>query len=184
MAPPPNIPAAKRAGLPVDIARLATDGDGWLTAEERYAVKTWGICTQLQDHVFMVRIRMPGGVVPTAQARGAGRLAARYGESWLHLTTRQNVELHWVRDRDVPALLDEMATYGLSSRSSCGHTLRNVMASEDAGVGLDEPFDCLPDARLISDTLIARSAELNVTLPSRLERRPRGIASVPPRRAR
>ena len=42
------------------------------------------------------------------------------------------------------------------------------MCSEDAGVGLDEPFDCFPDARLVSDTLIARSAELNVTLPSRL----------------
>jgi sulfite reductase beta subunit-like hemoprotein len=166
--PLPNIPAAKRAGLPVDIDRLATDGDDWLTPEERYALKTWGICTQLQDHVFMIRIRIPGGVVPTAQARGAGRLAARFGEDWLHLTTRQNLELHWVRDRDVPAVLDQLAGYGLSTRSACGHTVRNVMASEDAGVGLDEPFDCLPDARLISDTLIGRSAELNVSLPSRL----------------
>ena len=51
----------------------------------------------------MVRIRIPGGVMSTAQARGAGRLAARYGEEWLHLTTRQNLELHWVHDRDVPA---------------------------------------------------------------------------------
>jgi sulfite reductase beta subunit-like hemoprotein len=166
--PPPNIPAAKRAGLPVDIARLATDGDDWLAPEERYALKTWGICAQLQDHVFMLRIRIPGGVVPTAQARGAGRLAARYGEDWLHLTTRQNLELHWVLDRNVPALLDELTGYGLSTRSACGHTVRNVMASEDAGVGLDEPFDCLPDARLISDALIARSTVLNCNLPSRL----------------
>ncbi|MET0910055.1 MAG: hypothetical protein ABWZ99_11330, partial [Ilumatobacteraceae bacterium] len=147
MAPPPNIPAAKRAGLPVDIGRLATDGDGWLTPEERYALKTYGICTQLQDHVFMVRIRIPGGVMPTGHARGAARLAARFGEDWLHLTTRQNMELHWVADRDVPALLDQIDDYGLSTRSACGHTVRNVMASEDAGVGLDEPFDCLPDAR-------------------------------------
>src|SRR5215217_2496809 len=166
--PLPNIPAAKRAGLPVDIDRLATDGDDWLSPEERYALKTWGICTQLQDHVFMVRIRVPGGVIPTAQARGAARLAAQFGEDWLHLTTRQNLELHWVHDRDVPALLGQLAGYGLSTRSACGHTVRNVMASEDAGVGLDEPFDCLPDARMISDALIGRSAELNVNLPSRL----------------
>ncbi len=164
----PNIPAAKRAGLPVDIARLATDGDDWLSPEERYALKTWGICTQLQDHVFMIRIRVPGGVIPTAQARGTARLAAQFGEDWLHLTTRQNVELHWVHDRSVPAVLDQLTGYGLSTRSACGHTVRNVMASEDAGVGLDEPFDCLPDARMISDALIGRSAELNVTLPSRL----------------
>jgi len=166
--PLPNIPAAKRAGLPVDIDRMATDGDDWLSPEERYALKTWGICTQLQDHVFMVRIRVPGGVIPTAQARGAGRLAAQFGEDWLHLTTRQNLELHWVHDRDVPALLGQLVGYGLSTRSACGHTVRNVMASEDAGVGLDEPFDCLPDARMISDALIGRSAELNVSLPSRL----------------
>jgi hypothetical protein len=51
----PNIPAAKRAGLPVDLDRLADEGDGWLTPEDRYALKTWGVCTQLQDHVFMVR---------------------------------------------------------------------------------------------------------------------------------
>ena len=93
----PNIPAAKRAGLPVDLDRLATDGDGWLTPEDRYALKTHGVCTQLQDHVFMVRIRIPGGVLP-ADA-GPGRWPgwpARYGEDWLHLTTRQNIELHWV----------------------------------------------------------------------------------------
>ena len=166
--PPPNIPAAKRAGLPVDIARLATEGDDWLSPEERFALKTYGICTQLQPHVFMVRIRIPGGVLPTAHARGAGRLAAQHGEEWLHLTTRQNLELHWVPDRAVPALLEQMEGYGLSTRSACGHTVRNVMASEDAGVGLDEPFDCLPDARLISDTLIGRSAQLNTVLPSRL----------------
>ena len=164
----PNIPAAKRSGLVVDIDRLETDGDGWLTPEDRYALKMHGICTQLQPHMFMVRLRIPGGVMPTAHARGLGRVAARCGEDWLHLTTRQNIELHWVQDRMVPNTLRMIESAGLSTRSACGHTIRNVMASEDAGVGLDEPFDCLPDARLISDTLVARSAELNVTLPSRI----------------
>ena len=71
-------------------------------------------------------------------------------------------------DRAVPALLDELDAAGMSTRSACGHTIRNVMASEDAGTGVDEPFDCLPDAQLISASLVARSAELNVSLPSRL----------------
>src|SRR5690606_12414299 len=65
-------------------------------------------------------------------------------------------------------LLRAIERLGLTTRSACGHTMRNVMCSEDAGLGLDEPFDCLPDARLVSDTLLARSAELNVTLPSRI----------------
>lgn len=167
-APAPDIPAAKRAGLPVDLDRLTAEGDGWLSPEERYSLKTHGICAQLQPGFFMVRVRVPGGVAPTAQVRGLARVAARRAEDWLHLTTRQQVELHWVADREVAATLHELARHGLSTRSSCGHTVRNVMCSEDAGVGLDEPFDCFPDARLISDTLVARSAELNVRLPSRL----------------
>jgi sulfite reductase beta subunit-like hemoprotein len=164
----PNIPAAKRAGLPVDISRLTAEGDGWLSAEERYALKTHGICAQAQGGVFMIRVRIPGGVVPTDQMRSLARLAARHAEDWLHLTTRQNVELHWVGAQDVETVLAGVARAGLSTRSACGHTLRNVMCSEDAGVGLDEPFDCLPDARLISDTIVARSAELNTQLPSRI----------------
>jgi sulfite reductase beta subunit-like hemoprotein len=163
-----DVPAAKRAGLPVDLARLVTDGDDWLTPNERYALKTWGVCAQSQDHVFMVRVRVPGGVLTTDQARGLARLARRDGPDWLHLTTRQNVEFHWVDDRRVVRLIDDLGRIGLSTRSACGHTLRNVLCSEDAGVGLDEPFDCFPDARLLSDAIVARSAALNCELPSRV----------------
>ncbi|MDQ3757250.1 MAG: nitrite/sulfite reductase [Actinomycetota bacterium] len=165
---PPDIPGVKRAGLPVDLERLAAEGDQWLTPEDRYALKTHGVCAQAQDDVFMVRIRIPGGVVLTDQVRGLARIAKARAADWLHISTRQNVELHWVRSADVPTVLDQVARLGLSTRSACGHTLRNVMASEDAGLGLDEPFDCLPDARLVSDVVVARSAELNCVLPSRI----------------
>ena len=164
----PNIPAVKRLGLPVDLERLAADGDDWLTPEDRYALKTHGVCAQLQDHFFMVRVRVPGGVLPTPQARGLARLGRRHSHDWLHATTRQNVELHWVEDKRVPEVLDAISALGLSTRSACGHTLRNVMCSEDAGVGLDEPFDCFRDARAVSDAIVARSEQLNCELPSRV----------------
>jgi sulfite reductase beta subunit-like hemoprotein/nitrite reductase/ring-hydroxylating ferredoxin subunit len=163
----PNIPAAKRAGLVVDMARLAAEGDGWLTPEERYALKTHGVCAQEQDHVFMIRNRVPGGVLLTEQARGLARLGRTYSNDWLHLTTRQNVEFHWVEDRKVPEVLEKVGQLGIINRS-CGHTMRNVMCSEEAGVSLDEPFDCLPDARAVSDSMLARSATLNCQLPSRV----------------
>jgi sulfite reductase beta subunit-like hemoprotein len=165
---PPDIPAAKRAGLPVDLRRLTDEGDGWLSPEDRYALKTHGVCAQVQPGRFMIRIRVPGGVLPTDQARGLARLARRHGSDWLHLTTRQDIELHWVDARQVEAVLTALGRLGLSTRSACGHTLRNVMCSEDAGLGLDEPFDCLPDARAVSDAIVARSAELNCVLPSRV----------------
>jgi sulfite reductase beta subunit-like hemoprotein len=165
---PPDIPAAKRAGLPVDLERLTNEGDGWLTPEDRYALKTHGVCTQAQGGVFMVRIRIPGGVLLTDQARVVARAARHEGANWVHLTTRQNAELHWVDSAHVAGVLVALERGGLSTRSSCGHTLRNVMCSEDAGVGLDEPFDCLPDARAVSDAIVARSAHLNCVLPSRV----------------
>ena len=164
----PNIPAAKSAGLPVDLDRLAAEGDAWLSPEDRYSLKTWGVCTQEQPGVFMIRVRNPGGALPTPQARGLARLSRSFGPDWIHLTTRQNVELHWVEDRRVPALLDAVAEIGMTTRSGCGHTMRNVMCSEDAGSSLDEPFDCLADARAVSDAILARSTELNCSLPSRI----------------
>ncbi|HEX7167764.1 MAG TPA: nitrite/sulfite reductase [Acidimicrobiales bacterium] len=166
--PVPDIPSIKRAGLPVDLDRLTAEGDGWLTPEDRYALKTHGVCAQLQEGVFMVRVRVPGGVVLTDQARGLARVARRHGKDWVHLTTRQNVELHWVDGREVASVIDQVTRAGMTTRSACGHTLRNVMASEDAGLGLDEPFDCLPDARAVSDAILSRSAELNCVLPSRV----------------
>jgi sulfite reductase beta subunit-like hemoprotein/nitrite reductase/ring-hydroxylating ferredoxin subunit len=164
----PNIPATKRGGLRVDFDRLAAEGDRWLTPEDRYALKTYGVCAQEQDHVFMIRVRVPGGVLPTDQARGLARVGRAYAYDWLHVTTRQNVELHWVEDRKVPEVLDKVSRLGLTTRSACGHTMRNVMCSEEAGVSLDEPFDCLPDARATSDAILERSAVLNCQLPSRI----------------
>jgi len=163
-----DIPRAKRTGLAVDLTRLARDGDGWLTPEDRYALKTHGVCTQAQPGVFMIRIRVPGGRLTAAQAHGVADLADAHGERWVHLTTRQNLELHHVAARAVPAVLAAVDALGLTNRSACGHTHRNVMACPDAGVGLDEPFDCGPDARAVSAAVVRRAAELNVVMPSRL----------------
>lgn len=164
----PDIPAAKRSGLHVDLDRLTAEGDGWLSTDDGYRLKTYGVCPQTQPGLFMVRVRVPGGVLLSAQARGLARLSRAYGPDWLHLTTRQSVELHWVEARRVQALLGAVGELGMTTNSACGHTLRNVMCSEDAGLGLDEPFDCFPDARLAAEVILARSAELNVTLPSRI----------------
>lgn len=165
--PLPDIPAAKRAGLPVDLDRLTTDGDSWLTPEERYALKTRGVCAQAQPGVFMIRVRT-GGRLTTTAARNLARLADLHGRSWLHLTTRQQVELHHVPARDVTTVLGRIQEYGLTTRSTCGHTVRGVMWCPEAGVGLDEPFDCGPDAAAVTRALLARTPELDTRLPSRL----------------
>jgi sulfite reductase beta subunit-like hemoprotein len=162
-----DIPAAKRAGLPVDLDRLTTDGDDWLSPEERFALKTHGVCAQAQPGVFMIRVRTSGGRVSTDAARGLADLADRYGKGWLHLTTRQQVQFHHIDAHHVTTLLAQIEALGLTTRSACGHTMRGVMSCADAGVGLDEPFDCYPDARAVSDWILAKTPQLNWRMPSR-----------------
>ena len=164
---PPDIPAAKRAGLPVDVARLAVDGDGWVTPEERYALKMHGVCVQAQDGVSMIRIRT-GAILDSDAARGLAQLAEEHGHGWVHLTTRQQVELHHVPARAIPSVLERVRRIGLTTRSTCGHTMRGVMSCPDAGVGLEEPFDCYPDARALGDSILARTPLLDTQMPQRI----------------
>ena len=129
---PPDIPAAKRAGLPVDLDRLTAEGDDWLSPEERYALKMHGVCAQAQPGVFMIRIRT-GGSIEANAARGVVDLAEEYAGGWIHLTTRQQVQLHHVEARSVTTVLERVRSLGLTSRSTCGHTMRGVMSCPDAG---------------------------------------------------
>ena len=150
---PPDIPGAKRAGLPVDLDRLTAEGDEWLSPEERYAL--------------MVRIRV-GGVLDSDAARGLARIADEYAGGWIHLTTRQQVQLHHVHARDVTTVLGQIRRLGLTTRSTCGHTMRGVMSCPDAGVGLEEPFDCYPDARMMQDSILSRTPGLDTKMPQRI----------------
>lgn len=162
-----DIPGAKRAGLPVDLDRLTAEGDEWLSLEERFALKTHGVCAQTQPGGFMIRVRTSGGRVASDAMRGLADLADQYGKGWLHLTTRQQIQFHHIEARHVTTLLAQIEALGLTSRSACGHTMRGVMSCADAGVGLDEPFDCYPDARAVSDWILAQTPQLNWRLPSR-----------------
>jgi dissimilatory sulfite reductase (desulfoviridin) alpha/beta subunit len=165
--PAVDIPGAKRAGLPVDLDRLTAEGDDWLSAEERYALKQHGVCAQHQPHVFMLRCRTGGAMSPD-QARAMARAAEARGHGWLHLTTRQQIELHHVAAREVTAAIGEVEQAGLTTSSTCGHAVRGVMWCPDAGVGLDEPFDCRPDAEATTAAMLARTPKLNHQLPQRL----------------
>ncbi|MBW3576530.1 MAG: nitrite/sulfite reductase [Actinobacteria bacterium] len=165
--PVANIPAAKRAGLPVDLDRLTAEGDDWLSPEQRYALKTHGVCAQSQPQVFMVRVRN-GGDLTAGQACGLADIAERHGRGWLHLTTRQQAELHHVHATEVNAVLAAVRALGLTTRSTCGHTVRGVMWCPDAGVALAEPFDCAPDAHAITAAVLARTPDLDTQLPSRV----------------
>ncbi len=163
----PNIPAAKRAGLPVDLDRLTAEGGDWLSPEERYALKMHGVCAQAQPGVFMIRIRT-GGVIDTDAALGLADIADEFARGWIHLTTRQQAQLHHVEARNVTTVLSRLASLGLVTRSACGHTMRGVMWCPEAGVGLEEPFDCSYDAKAAQDSILRRTPQLDTQMPQRI----------------
>lgn len=164
----PDIPRCKREGLELDLEAVCAAGSADLTADDHYRLKTYGVCRQRHDGLFMIRLRVTAGVLDRVGVAAVTEAADRFAGGWVHLTTRQNIELHSVCLEDVPAIYDLLRPAGLVGHSACGHTIRNVIACPDAGTSIEEPFDVRPDASRISRMLVGKSRELNVALPGRL----------------
>ncbi len=92
----------------------------------------------------MVRIKLPAGTITPEQLDLMGRLSEEYSRGWGHITTRQNVQVHYVELRRVPDVMRELANVGLTSREACGDTVRNVMACHLAGACPHEFLDVTP----------------------------------------
>jgi sulfite reductase beta subunit-like hemoprotein len=92
----------------------------------------------------MVRIKLPAGSITPEQLELMARLSTEYSRGWGHITTRQNIQFHFVELRRIPALLRELAAVQLTSREACGDTVRNVMACHLAGACPHEHLDVTP----------------------------------------
>jgi sulfite reductase (ferredoxin) len=104
-----------------------------------------GIYGQRQGgHNQMVRVKVPYGSITPEQLDMFGHIAETYSRGWGHLTTRQNVQFHFVDLEQVPAALWDMASVGLTSREACGDTVRNVMGCHLAGACPYEALDISP----------------------------------------
>ncbi|MGH8901696.1 MAG: MoaD/ThiS family protein [Egibacteraceae bacterium] len=93
---------------------------------------------------FMVRIKVSGGQLTPAQLRGVGEISREYGDNYGELTTRQGLQLHWVRLDQLPAVLEAIRATGLTTVGGEGDTVRNITGCPVAGVSRDELFDVRP----------------------------------------
>ena len=109
----------------------------------------------------MVRIRMTAGGLTPAQLAKVAELAGRFGKPAVHVTTRQELQLHDIRLADMPEIMRELHTVGLSSRGGGGNTVRNIMASCDSGIGSEESFDVTPHAVALTSRLIGEGDSWN-----------------------
>lgn len=130
----------------IDIDELSTRIVGFHTGQEdedRFKLYrlTRGVYGQRQLGVHMFRLKIPSGKVTTNQIVGIADLSDQYGSSNLHLTTRQNVQLHYVKLNDSPAVWEGLSKLDLTAREACGNTVRNICASPTAGIQPGEAFD-------------------------------------------
>lgn len=109
----------------------------------------------LEDEYFMMRIRFDGGICSTAQARAVGELSRDYARSTVDLTDRQNIQFHWVRIEDVPAIWEKLEANGLNTWDACGDVPRVILGSPVAGIAKDEIIDATPAIRKIQEIVTA-----------------------------
>ncbi len=91
---------------------------------------------------FMLRVKLPGGDLSPAKLRAIGKISVAYGRGHGELTTRQNIQLHWLAMDRLPEVLARLGAAGLSTAGACGDNVRNVTACPVAGLAGDELFDC------------------------------------------
>ncbi len=124
-------------------------------------LKWVGVYPQKQGgDAFMMRVKVPGGVMTPAQAKVVGKIATdfahgpipnpHFGNNFLDLTTRQDVQMHWIKMRDIPEIWRRLEEVGITTVQACGDSSRNVLCCPVSGLGHDEVLDALPVAQAIN----------------------------------
>ncbi len=103
-----------------------------------------GIYGQRQDDVQMIRVKIPQGILDGDQLRALAAVGRRYSRGFGHVTTRQNMQFHFVKMDVVPEAMRALERAGLTTREACGNTVRNITACPTAGICPGEEFDVTP----------------------------------------
>ena len=121
-----------------------------------------GIYEQRLSGRFMVRVRVPAGMIFPEQIQRLAELSRTCGNGVLHVTTRQDIQIHHVKLENTPAILEGLLEVGLSSRGGGGNTVRNITACPRAGVCPEEAFDVRPYAIALTEYLLDSESSFNL----------------------
>jgi sulfite reductase (ferredoxin) len=117
---------------------------------------------ELEDEYFMLRVRVDGGALTTEQTRVIGEVSRDYARGTADITDRQNIQLHWVRVEDVPAIWERLEGVGLLTTEACGDCPRVILGSPVAGISRDELVDPTPAIEEIQRRYIGDPAYSNL----------------------
>lgn len=138
--------------------------------------KWWGVYTQgdgvgatggkggegVTTEYFMMRITMPNGFLTSSQLRVIAELTKKYGRDLADITTRQNIQLHWLTIESLPEIVEKLESIGLSPRGACGDVVRNVTGCPLAGIDAEEIVDASPLALELAKELIGNDDLVNL----------------------
>jgi ferredoxin-nitrite reductase len=132
-------------GILDELPALIAAGYERVAEEDMVRLKWWGLYhDKPKVGTFMLRIKLPGGRLTPAELRAVGELSRDLGRGDGELTTRQNVQLHWLELAALPEVFDRLHAAGLTSAGACGDTVRNITGCPVAGLDSDELFDATP----------------------------------------
>jgi sulfite reductase (ferredoxin) len=113
-----------------------------------------GVYGQRQAGVQMLRIKIPLGRLTADQCEALADLSEEYADGISHITTRQDVQFHFVDIHDTPNLMRRLAAVDITTKEACGNVVRNVTCCPDSGVCTDEAFDVTPHAHAMAYFLL------------------------------
>ena len=133
----------------------------------RFRLQHGAYGTRMTSDYAMVRIKIPAGKIYPTQLEKIAQLSEAFSIGSAHLSTRENIQLHWVVLEDVSEIMRGLAEVGLTSREACGNTVRNVMCSPLSGVCAEEKFDATPYAIATAKFLLRNP--MNQNLPRKFK---------------
>ena len=128
-----------------ELPALIASGYEQIDEEDIVRLKWWGLYhDKPKIGTFMLRVKIPGGIVTPGQLRAVGEISNQHGRGEGELTTRQNVQLHYLQLSALPDVFGRLHGVGLTSAGACGDTVRNITGCPVAGLTPDELFDATP----------------------------------------
>src|SRR5947208_2704843 len=132
-------------GIREELPALVAQGYEAMAEEDIVRLQWWGLYhDKPKIGTFMLRVKIPAGILTPAKLRRIGEVANRYGRGDAELTTRQCVQLHWLELAQLPNVFADLEAAGITSAGGCGDTVRNITGCPVSGIAADELFDSTP----------------------------------------
>jgi ferredoxin-nitrite reductase len=132
-------------GIRDELPALIAAGYERIPEEDIVRLQWWGLYhDKPKVGTFMLRVKIPSGILSPAKLRAIGEVSNRYGRGDAELTTRQCIQLHWLELAALPDVFADLEAAGITSAGGCGDTVRNITGCPVSGLAADELFDSTP----------------------------------------